>query len=257
VSLTPARCDDPLVVYALRLADDALILSQRLTLWVARAPQIEEDVALANLALDLLGQARAFFGYAGARHPDHPDEDAFAFFRDARDYTNALLVEQPDPDFAFAVLRQLLFSCYQRELYRTMATSTDGDLAAIAAAAVPEVAYHVGHARLWTLRLGDGTTESHRRAQDALDGLWPYTFELFEADPLTDKLAADGVAPGPASLAEGWRADVTETLSEATLAVPDTSWRPTGGRSGLHTEGFDYLLAEMQTLARAHPEATW
>jgi ring-1,2-phenylacetyl-CoA epoxidase subunit PaaC len=257
VSGPPAACPDPRVVYALRLADDALVLAQQLTLWVSRAPQIEEDIAVGNLALDLLGQARVLYRYAAARHPDQPGEDDFAYLRDARAFTNALLVEQPDRDFASAVLRQLLFSCYQRQLYRGLAGSADGDLAGIALAAAPEVAYHADHARLWTLRLGDGTPESHRRAQRAVDELWPYTAELFAADPVTTELAAAGIAPDPAELAEPWGAEVSATLTEATLEVPAGEWWPTGGRAGRHGEAFGYLLAEMQSLARAHPGAAW
>ncbi|WP_412541448.1 1,2-phenylacetyl-CoA epoxidase subunit PaaC [Longispora sp. K20-0274] len=217
----------------LNLGDDALIAAQRLAEWTSRAPELEEDVALANIALDLLGQARMFLSRVGSALGK--TEDELAFLRTDRQYTNVQLVELPNGDFAHAIVRLLFFSAYQRELYTAMA----GD--EIADKAIKEVDYHVDHARLWTLRLGDGTDESHARAQAAVDALWPYTHELFEGNDLRT----------------GWLATVEPILAEATLTRPDDGWAPTGGRQGLHTTHLSYLLAEMQVLHRAHPGATW
>ncbi|GAA3000441.1 1,2-phenylacetyl-CoA epoxidase subunit PaaC [Actinokineospora diospyrosa] len=233
----------------LRLGDDALVAAQRMAHWCACAPQLEEDVALANIALDLLGQARALLTYAGGIEGAGRDEDRLAYQRDEREFTNALLVELPDADFAVAVVKLLFFATYQNLLYQRLATGADTTLAGIAGKAVKETKYHVEHATRWTLRLGDGTVESRRRAQAAVDGLWPFTHELFEPDPL---------APvDPAGLREPWAALVRPVLTRATLVVPDDDWRPTGGRVGLHTEGFGYLLGEMQSVHRAHPGARW
>jgi ring-1,2-phenylacetyl-CoA epoxidase subunit PaaC len=247
-----ARC-----TYALRLADDALVAGQRLSECITRSPQIEEDVAAANVALDLLGQARAFYDYAGALHPDHPTEDELAYLRSDREFTNVALVELPNVDFAHTVARHLSLAAYQQALYAALAASSDPALAAIAGKSTTEVAYHFTHFAAWTRRLGDGTEESRARMQAALDAVWPYTYEPFEGDPLTGELAAEGVAPEPAGLRPQFEAKVLPVLAEATLTVPETTWRPTGGRRGLHTEGLGYLLAEMQSVARAHPGATW
>ena len=247
----------PLARYALYLGDDALVLAQRLTGWLAHAPELEEDVALANIALDLLGQARILLDHAGRLEGAGRDEDALAYLRTDRQFHNALLVELENGDFAQTILRQLFFAAYQLELYRALTDSRDETLAGLAGKAVKEVAYHLDHAAEWTLRLGDGTEESHRRAVAAVELLWPYTHELFEADELTDALAAEGYAVDPAALRTGWLARVTSVLAEATLTVPADGWRPSGGRRGVHTELLGYLLAEMQSLARAHPGASW
>ena len=243
--------------YALRLGDDALILSQRLGEWITRAPEIEEEMALANIALDLLGQARALLTHAGEGEGCGRDEDALAFRRDEREFRNCLLVELPNGDFGQTVARLLLFSSYQLELYAALRSSTDPTLAAVAARAVKEVAYHRDHAVLWTLRLGDGTEESHRRMQRGLDELWPYAAELFESDPLARDLVPTRVAVDPATLRAPWDAALGAVVSEATLVIPDTGWSPSGGRRGLHTEHLGHLLAEMQHLHRSHPGARW
>lgn len=248
---------NPRCTYSVRLGDDALVAGQRLSECITRSPQIEEDVASANVALDLLGQARAFYEYAGPLHPDHPSEDGLAYLRSDREFTNVQLVELPNVDFAHTVTRHLCLAAYQLALYRELATSVDPALAAIATKAGVEVDYHFTHFAAWARRLGDGTEESHARMQAALDAIWPYTYEPFETDPLTAELAADGVAPDPAALRPAFEERVLPVLGEATLAVPDTTWRPTGGRTGRHTEGLGYLLAEMQSLARAHPGAKW
>ncbi len=260
----PPRGDKSQAVgtYALRLGDDALVLAQRMGEWVASAPQLEEDVALANIGLDLLGQARNLLTYAGTqlRHPDGTPrtEDDLAYLRDERDWTNVALVELADDgDFGACIARLLVFSAWQHELYAALTSSTDETLAAVAAKAVKEVAYHRDHATQWVLRLGDGTDESHQRMQAALDARWSYVEELFEADDLVRELVMAGVAVDPATLREPVLAYVTAVVEQATLAVPEPAVRHTGGRRGVHTEQFGYLLAEMQHLARSHVGATW
>jgi ring-1,2-phenylacetyl-CoA epoxidase subunit PaaC len=241
--------------YAIRLGDDALVLSHRLSEWSARSPQIEEDIALMNIALDLLGQARTLLSYGGSF--TGRDEDQLAFEREEREFTNLQLPELDNGDFAVTMVRQLLFSAYQHELYRDLMASTDAQLAAIAAKAVKEVEYHVEHAGTWVLRLGDGTAESHDRTQTALQTVWPFHHEMFADDDLTRRVADRGVGPLPSGLHEAWRATVAGILAEATLSVPTDDWRPSGGRRGLHTESFGYLVAEMQHLHRSHPGASW
>jgi len=242
--------------YVLRLADDALILAQRLGEWSAHAPELEEDVALTNIALDLLGHARMLLSYAGELLGGRTEDD-LAFLRDEREFVNCQLVERPNGDFAATVARQLFFAAYQCELYAALGESADATLAAIADRAVKEVSYHRDHAVQWTLRLGDGTPESHRRMQAGVDGLWPYTSELFESDDLLLALVAAGVAVDPVALQPAWSGFLGPVLAEATLTVPETTWAPSGGRRGLHTEDFGLLLAEMQHLHRSHPGASW
>jgi ring-1,2-phenylacetyl-CoA epoxidase subunit PaaC len=227
----------------LALGDDALIAAQRLAEWCARAPEMEVDVALANVALDQLGAARSLLTYAGELEGAGRDEDALAFLRGDRDFRNCLLVELPEADFAGTIVKLAFLSTYQRLRYGALAAGPDERLAAIAAKAVKESAYHVDHSALWVVRLGDGTDESHRRAQAAVDELWPYTHELFEG--------------GQAALRGPWLASVSATMEEATLRRPADGWAPTGGRRGLHTEALSFLLAEMQVLHRAHPGARW
>lgn len=259
-SVTPASTPDqaPTVQYALRLGDDALVLAQRLGEWSAKAPELEEDVALTNLALDLLGQARALLTYAGKLEGAGRDEDALAFLRDERDWVNAQLVERPGGDFADTIARQLYFSAYQYELYGRLVDSVDETLAAVAAKAVKEVTYHRDHAAQWVARLGDGTEVSHAKMQAGLERMWPYVAELFESDELVRGLAAQGIAVDPAELREPWEQFVDDVLTEATLSLPEGLWTaPGGGRRGIHTESFGYLLAEMQHLHRSHPGARW
>ena len=241
--------------YVIGLGDDALVLAQRLSEWVTRAPQIEEDIALANISLDLLGQARTLLAHAGDIEGEGRDEDALAFLREEHEFRNVQLVEIPNGDFAVTIARQLVFSAYQYELYAALLRSTDPTLAGLAAKAVKEVAYHRDHARQWTLRLGDGTNESHTRMQAAVDRVWPYVEELFEADPTADALP--GAAADAAALRPGWTAFVGPVLDEATLAVPHPTWQARGGRRGVHTEHLGHLLPEMQYLHRAHPGASW
>jgi ring-1,2-phenylacetyl-CoA epoxidase subunit PaaC len=250
--MTPDRAE-----YALRLGDDALVTAQRLAEWYACTPEMEEDVALANIALDQLGVARLLLSYAGELEGAGRDEDALAFLREERDFHNCLLVELPGGDFGFTMTRLLFLSAYQQPLYEALVGSGDERLAGVAGKARKESAYHLDHSALWTVRLGDGTDESHRRMQSAVDELWPYTHELFASDDLTRKLAAEGVGVDPATLRDGWLSTVDKVLGEATLARPADGWSPSGGRQGRHTEAMGYLIAEMQSLHRAHPGAKW
>jgi ring-1,2-phenylacetyl-CoA epoxidase subunit PaaC len=256
-AITPPSTTEasPFADYALQLGDDALILSHRLSEWCAHSPELEEDVALANLALDLLGQARTLLTYAGELQGHGRTEDDLAYLRTERQFRNVMLVEQANGDFAATIARQLLFATYQCGLYEALRDSTDTVLAGLADKAVKEVAYHRDHAVQWTLRLGDGTAESRRRMQAGLDAMWPYTAELFAADPLV--AALPGVAVDPVALRPAWEAAIAGVVTEATLAMPTGSWQPSGGRIGRHTEDFGHLLAEMQALHRQYPGATW
>ena len=255
--MSTTTTDLDVATYCLRLGDDALVLAQRLSEWAARSPQLEEDVALLNLALDLLGQARSLLALAGEREGRGRDEDDLAFLRDETDFLNAQLHELDGGDFGRTMARQLLASAYALPMWQELSTSSDDGIAGIAGKAVKEAAYHLDHARSWVVRLGDGTEESHRRMQQGLDEVWPYAFELFERDELLDRLVQRGVAADPSSLEPAWRTAVDAVLAEATLAAPETRWRPTGGRRGVHTEAFGYLLAEMQHLHRSHPGVSW
>ncbi|MEH1012370.1 1,2-phenylacetyl-CoA epoxidase subunit PaaC [Micromonospora sp. CPCC 206060] len=239
----------PTVDHLLGLGDDALIAAQRLAEWTSRAPEMEEDVALANIALDQLGAARLLLSYAGEREGAGRDEDALAFLRDDREFRNVLLVELPNGDFAVTMAKLFLLAAYQLPLYTALSGCADERLAAIAAKARKESAYHLDHSALWVKRLGDGSDESHRRMQDAVDQVWPYHHELFAPDP---------TAPvDPATLHAGFDAVVDDVFAEATLTRPGSGWAPAGGRDGVHTEHLSYLLAEMQVLHRAHPRARW
>ncbi len=247
----------PLFDYVLGLADDALISAQRMGWWISRAPQLEEDVAMANIGLDQLGQARTLLAYAGEVEGSGRSEDDLAYFRDERDFRNVKLVERAQNDFGVAMARLLLFSTWQAELYSALATSTDKTLSGVAGKAVKEVAYHVDHAQHWVLRLGDGTDESHARMQAALDAEWPFLDELFDSSTVDAGLVADGVAADPAALREAVLARLERVITAATLSVPEVAPAVGGGRSGLHTEELGYLLAEMQHLTRSHPGVTW
>ncbi|MEV0327169.1 1,2-phenylacetyl-CoA epoxidase subunit PaaC [Micromonospora echinospora] len=243
--------------FTLRLGDDALVAAQRLAEWTTRAPEMEEDVALANIALDQLGAARLLLTYAGELEGAGRDEDALAFLRDDRAFRNCLLVELPNGDFAVTMAKLLFLAAYQLPIYTALAGRADERLAAIAGKARKESAYHLDHAALWVRRLGDGTDESHRRMQAAVDEIWPYTHELFAADDLTARLDAAGLAAAPSTLRPQWLETVEAVLAEATLKRPADGWGPSGGRDGVHTEHLSYLLAEMQVLHRAHPGARW
>lgn len=252
---SPTPTTTPLVEYLLGLGDDALILAQRLGEWITRAPQIEEDIALGNIALDVLGQARVLLSHAGEVEGAGRDEDDLAYLRDEREFRNVCLVEIPNGDFAVTMARQLVFSAYQYELWTALRGSTEPLLADLAAKAIKEVAYHRDHATQWVLRLGDGTEEGHRRMQAGLDRVWPYVEELFEPDDVVAQLP--GVAADPAALREPWTRYVEDVVARATLTVPTPTWHSRGGRRGLHTEHLGHLLPEMQHLHRAHPGARW
>ena len=228
--------------YILGLADDALILGHRLSEWCGHAPLLEEELALANVGLDLIGQARVLYNYAGAIEGKGRGQDALAYRRDVTAFRNLLLVEQPNGDFATTIARQLLYSAYAAPFWAAMTGSGDATLAEIAAEASHQAAYHLRHAGDWMIRLGDGTEESHRRAQHAINTLWPYTGEMFEVD---------------ATLHAEWDETVSAVLTEATLMRPQDGWMQTGGRQGRHTEHLGYILAELQFLQRAYPGATW
>jgi ring-1,2-phenylacetyl-CoA epoxidase subunit PaaC len=243
--------------YVLGLADDALILGHRLSEWSGQAPTLEEDIALSNLALDLIGQARLFYAYAGEVEGKSRDEDALAYLRDEREFRNLLLVEQPNGDFAVTIVRQLLCASFKHPFYEALTRSKDRRLADIAGKAVKEMAYHVRHAREWVIRLGDGTEESHRRAAAALDDLWMYTGEMFEADAGVEALVRAGIAVDPVRIRLLWEATVDRVLAEAGLVRPGDRWMQSGGRRGRHSEHLGRLLAEMQVLHRAHPGVVW
>ncbi|MGH3360939.1 MAG: 1,2-phenylacetyl-CoA epoxidase subunit PaaC [Nocardioides sp.] len=243
--------------YVLGLGDDALVSAQRMGWWIARSPQLEEDVAMANIGLDQLGQARSLLAYAGELEGAGRSEDDLAYFRDEREFRNVKLVERSQEDFGVAMARLLLFSAWQTELYAALARSTDPTLAGIAGKAVKEVAYHLDHARRWVVRLGDGTDESHTRMQAALDAEWPWLEELFDGSTVEAAPVDSGEAVDPATLRAGVLTRIEAVIGEATLSVPQVAPALGGGRSGVHTEEMGYLLAEMQHLTRSHPGATW
>jgi ring-1,2-phenylacetyl-CoA epoxidase subunit PaaC len=241
----------------LRIADTSLLLGQRLSEWCGHGPIIEEDIALSNIALDLIGQARLLLTHAGRLEGQGRDEDQLAFLRDEKAFRNLSIVELPNRDFARTMLRNFLVAAWQDGLWRALAASGDAELAAIAAKSAKETRYHLQHAGDWMLRLGDGTAESKKRVQRALDDLWPYTAEFF-ADDALDRAAADvGLAPLPSSLAAGWEAVVRPLLAEATLTVPARSPFMSYGRVGRHTEHMGHLLAPMQVMQRTYPGCEW
>src|SRR3954452_25159369 len=249
--------ETPLVLYVLRRADDALILGHRLSEWCGHAPMMEEDMALANMGLDRLGQAREFYSYAATVEGADNDEDKFAYLRDVRQYRSLLLLEQPNGDFARTMVRQFFYSSFADLYWRGMIKSADATLAAIAAKSEKESAYHLRHSSEWMVRLGDGTDESHRRAQTALDDLWAFTGEMFAVDDSERSLIEGGIAIDPAGLRAKWLDTVSSVLGEATLTLPDNDWMQQGGRSGRHSEHLGHLLSELQSIPRSFPGATW
>ena len=248
---------DDRFAYALALGDDALILGQRLAEWVSNAPTLEEELALANVALDHIGRARMFYARAAEIAADGRGEDDLAFGRDCRAFTNLLINELPRGDFAFTMVRQFLVDAFNVPFLARLAESADAAFAAIGEKAVKESTYHLRRSRDWVLRLGDGTAESHLRAQCAIDELWGYTPELFEPFAAEARLADAGIAIDRAAVASKWRQTVAATFAEATLQLPAETWRVRGGRDGVHTEHLGYLLAEMQFLQRAYPGQQW
>jgi ring-1,2-phenylacetyl-CoA epoxidase subunit PaaC len=249
--------ETPLVLYTLRRADDALILGHRLSEWCGHAPMLEEDMALANMGLDLLGQARELYTYAARVEGGDNDEDTFAYLRDVRQYRNLLLVEQPNGDFARTITRQFFYAAFADLYWRAMMRSSDATLAAIAAKSEKESAYHVRHCSEWVIRLGDGTEESHRRAQTAIDDLWAFTGEIFASDDAERGLIERGSAIDPATLRPQWLKTISAVVDEATLALPASDWMQQGGRSGRHSEHLGHLLSELQSMQRSFPGATW
>jgi ring-1,2-phenylacetyl-CoA epoxidase subunit PaaC len=245
------------VLYALRRADDALILGHRLSEWCGHAPALEEDMALANIALDLLGQARELYSFAAEVEGKGNDEDKFAYLRDVRQYRNLLLAEQPNGDFSRTVVRQFFYSAFADLYWRAMMQSRNPTLAAIAAKSEKESAYHLRHSSEWVIRLGDGTDESHRRAQAAVDDLWAFTGEMFESDEAERGLIDAGIAVDTAMLKPQWLKTITSVVAEAALALPKSDWMQQGGRHGHHSEHLGHLLSELQSMQRTFPGATW
>src|SRR6185437_4926468 len=243
--------------YVLRLGDLSLVLAQRLGEWVGHAPALEEDLGLANVALDLIGQARQLLTYAGEIEGRGRGEDELAFLREHGEYLNATLVELPNGDFGRTIVRQVLVDAFQLELYERMSASSDERLAEIAAKAVKEIRYHLRYSGGWLVRLGDGTDESHARVQSALDSLWPYTVELFAEDELDRSMAEHGIAPRLSEVQAAWSTRIDPILAEATLTRPADRPHAWHGKRGQHSEHLGYMLAEMQYLQRAHPGARW
>lgn len=243
--------------HVLRLGDNALILSQRLSEWCGKGPAFEEDMALTNTALDLIGQARMWLSYAGELEDRGRDEDRLAFTRDAHEFRNLLLVEQPNGDYAVTLARQFYFDTWHAIALQALSASSDSRVAEIAEKSLKEVRYHVRRSADLVIRLGDGTEESHRRMQTALDDLWVYTGEMFMADGRDELLAAEGVVPDAQALREPWLKHVNAVLAEGTLKLPAGTWMQKGGKQGRHTEHLGYVLAEMQFLQRAYPNAQW
>ena len=249
---------NPKFEYLLRLADNALVLSQRLSEWCGKGPALEEDMALTNVALDLIGQARFWFTNACEIEGAGRDEDKLAFLRDAHAFRNALLVEQPNGNYADTLARQFYFDTWHYLLLQRLCASSDPRIAEIADKSLKEVAYHVRRSTDLVIRLGDGTPESHGKMQAALDDLWMYTDELFRPDAVDEAMAAQGVGPDLNSLREPWLNHVRKVLEEATLKLPPAdAWMQKGGKQGVHSEHLGYLLAEMQFLQRAYPDARW
>ncbi|WP_443070220.1 1,2-phenylacetyl-CoA epoxidase subunit PaaC [Sulfitobacter sp.] len=250
--------NDALFQTLLRLGDNTLVLGHRVSEWCGRAPVLEEDIALANTALDLIGQTQMWLGYAAEVEDAGRSADDLAFLRDVWDFRNILMLERPSGDFGYTIIRQFLFDAYHRLLLTALAQSTDPRIAEIAAKSVKESTYHLERSAETVVSLGDGTPESHEKMQTALDLLWPYTGEMFEADSADDEMAAQGIAPDPASLRADWLASVQATLTEATLRIPEDNFAHKGGRNGVrHTEHLGHMLTQMQWLQRAYPGATW
>jgi ring-1,2-phenylacetyl-CoA epoxidase subunit PaaC len=245
------------VQYLLRIGDTALVLGQRISEWTGHAPVLEEDIALANMALDLIGQCRAVFSHAAQLEGRGHDEDQLAFLRDERDYRNVTLVELPRGDFAVTIVRNTMMATFFKLLWERLAASSDSEVAAIAGKAIKEARYHQQHAADWLLRLAGGTEESQRRVQKALAELWPYTTELFTSDAIDEQAAATGLGPRWGELQEAWAAEMAAILGEAGLAAPAAVPFVSTGKTGVHSEHMGYILTEMQYLQRAYPGGVW
>ena len=249
---------DDVFDYLLRLGDDRLILGHRLSEWCGHGPILEEDIAISNIALDCVGQAIGFLKLAGEVEGKGRDEDKLAYFREAIDFRNLLLLEQPNGDYAYTIMRQFLFDAFSYHQYEALQESRFEALAAIAAKSLKEVRYHLRHSSQWVLRMGDGTEESHRRIQEALDDMWMFVFEMFESDALEHRLAAQGIAVDASALQPKWEEMIANVLSESTLRRPmEPGYQSSGGRRGRHSEHLGYILSEMQILPRSYPGAEW
>jgi ring-1,2-phenylacetyl-CoA epoxidase subunit PaaC len=248
---------DSLFQYLLRLGDDRLVLGHRLSEWCGHGPILEEDIALANIALDLVGQATLFLKLAGETEGKGRDEDALAYFRDAIDYRNIQLVELPKGDYAFTTVRQFFFDVFSFHVLEQLQSSKNSEIAGIAAKGFKEVRYHVRHSSEWVVRMGDGTEESHERAQKAVNHLWRFTAEMFQADAIDREMAAAGIGADIEAIKPKWEAIVFDVLKRATLTTPADPPAMTGGRKGRHTEHLGHMLAEMQIVARSHPTGSW
>lgn len=253
----PDAGQDAFFEFLLRVGDTTLILGHRDSEWCGHSPALEEDIALANVALDLIGQTQLWLGLAAEVEGKGRTADDLAYLRDAWDFRNLLLVERPNGDFGNTLMRHFLFDVFHLELLKALTTSADPRVGEIAAKAVKEVAYHVDRTSDLVVRLGDGTDESHRRMQAALDALWPYVGEMFIADEKDEAIAAAGIAPNPEDLRPAWEKTVRQVLGEATLTIPEGKFAHKGGRRGVHTEHLGYILADMQFLQRAYPGASW
>lgn len=243
--------------YLVRLGDDRLVLGHRLSEWCGHGPILEEDIALANIALDLIGQANLFLEQAGKAEGKGRDQDALAYFREVVDYRNILMVELEKGDFGFTITRQFFFSVFNYLQMDALSRTKGADVAGIAAKAVKEAKYHVRHSADWMVKLGDGTTESHQRMQQAVDDVWRYTGEMFLADDIDRAAVASGIGVDPSALEAAWRTHVDDVLKRATLTIPETKYMQRGGREGKHTEHLGHLLAEMQIVARSYPDGKW
>lgn len=246
-----------LINTALHLGDNALILGHRLSEWCGHGPVLEQDIAMTNVSLDLIGQARMYLSYAASLMADGSDEDSLAYRRDVLDFKNALLVELPNGDFADTIVRQFYFDQWNYRLLKAMCESSDTTLREIAQKAIKEATYHQRWSAEWVVRLGDGTDESHERIQRAIDDAWMYTGELFEPSVSDTAMIAEGVLPDISALKQSWMDEVKAVLEDATLNMPTEEWMQSGGKTGFHTEHLGYILAEMQFLPRAYPDATW
>ncbi|MBO6620267.1 MAG: phenylacetate-CoA oxygenase subunit PaaC [Balneola sp.] len=246
------------IAYLLRLADDRLILGQRMSEWCGHGPVLEEDLALANMALDLIGHASSLYAYAAEVEDEGRDEDHFAYFRDDYEFTNLQLYELPKGDFAFTIARQFLFSSFSYFQYQQLKEAKDEQFAGMIDKHFKEIKYHLRHSRDWVLKLGDGTEESKKRMQEAFDELWMYTGELFYIDAVDEMMLAEGNGADLLSFKDEWKKLVEDTLTEATLSVPDwDQFMMRGSRTGMHTEHLGHMLAQMQFLRRSHPDADW
>ncbi|MFT7344013.1 MAG: ring-1,2-phenylacetyl-CoA epoxidase subunit PaaC [Lentimonas sp.] len=243
--------------YLLRLGDDSLILGHRVSEWCGHGPILEEDIALTNISLDLLGQATSLLKYAGEVEGKGRDEDKLAFLRFDRFYKNSLLVEQPNGDFGQTIVRQFLFDAYRLPLFEALQKSSDSQLAAIAEKSLKETKYHYRHSAEWLIRLGDGTEESHRRVQASVDLTWRYSSDLFIDDAIQKEMEEAGIAPKMVEIKQAWTKSINEVMLQATLKVPENKWEQTGGRIGKHSEHLGFLLAEMQYMQRAYPNMEW